>query len=181
MSLPIETQRLRLRPFVDDDLAVLHTTLFGEPVVMRYIDARPASRTIEETRPHLERILQHQRAHGFADWAACDRASGLFLGLCGIRLMEYRGPEIELSYLLGQAFWGRGYAAEAARAALEYGHDELRFAEITAIINPQNVASIRVAERCGMVYVGTSHHYGGEMLCYASTGRGGLETPSRET
>ena len=76
------------------------------------------------------------------------------------------GPETEIAWIFGRRYWGRGYATESARACLRYGLDELGIERIIAIIFPDNLPSIRVAEKLGMVSEGRGWYYGHEMLCY---------------
>jgi len=76
------------------------------------------------------------------------------MGYCGLFYFPDVGgqPETEIGYRLARAYWGRGYATEAARAVRDYAFDTLRLQRLIAMIDPQNGASIRVAEKLGMVY-----------------------------
>ena len=60
--------------------------------------------------------------------------------------------EVEIAYLLDREYWGKGLATEAAEAIIKHGYAKYGFKRIVAVIHPQNVASIRVAEKIGMKY-----------------------------
>jgi RimJ/RimL family protein N-acetyltransferase len=89
---------------------------------------------------------EHQRRHGFSFWAVVERASGELIGDAGLYRM---GGEVELGYTLGRAWWGRGYATEAARACLEIAFGELGLPSLIAVVDPANPASTRVLEKLG--------------------------------
>jgi [ribosomal protein S5]-alanine N-acetyltransferase len=82
------------------------------------------------------------------------RKTGEFIGTCGLEPFELATqPEVELGYRLCLKHWGRGYATEAAVAVLRYGFDVLHLQKIVAFALPQNVASLRILEKVGAVYL----------------------------
>src|SRR5207249_11006997 len=89
------------------------------------------------TRGAVERFIRHEREHGFGLWAVELRATGEFIGDCGLVYVEGKGPEVEVAYHLAKEWWGRGLATEAARACLDYGFRELGLREIIAICFPE--------------------------------------------
>lgn len=162
----IETARLRLRPFTPADLDEL-AALLSDPTVMRYIGVeggKPLTRA--ETADVLARTVAGWQKNGFGRWAVLHKATARLIGLCGFRLHE---STPELLYLLGNAHWGQGLAAEAARASLRYGFAELRFERIVAFTRPENVASQRVLQKLGMRFDGAGQLYGVNARCYALT------------
>jgi len=76
--------------------------------------------------------------------------------------------EIEVGYHLARAFWGRGYATEAARACVRFGFEQLNLERIVAVVQPANVASRRVLEKCGLTYTGMGYYYKAECKVYAA-------------
>ena len=76
------------------------------------------------------------------------------IGYCGLfYFLDIHGqPEIELGYRLRRAAWGQGYATEAARLVRDYAFHTLHIKRLIALIDPDNVPSIRVAEKIGMHY-----------------------------
>jgi RimJ/RimL family protein N-acetyltransferase len=88
------------------------------------------------------------------------------MGRVGIHF-PYGWPEPELAYTLGKPYWGRGYATEACRAALDWGFTERDFPELVSYIYPANAASIRVATKLGETLRGTASLRDREVLRYA--------------
>jgi [ribosomal protein S5]-alanine N-acetyltransferase len=158
----IETERLRLRPLRPDDFEALHA-IYSDPRVSAWIGEHAP----EDTRAELEFYVRHQAEHGWAFWAVEERATGRFLGDCGLQPLERRpGGEVELGYDLHPDAWGRGIATEAARATLDHARDALGLRRVIAVVKPDHLASRRVLERSGLVLVGEREAYGIPMLEY---------------
>ncbi len=165
MTFSLETERLVMRPKTLDDLPFMHR-LLSDPAVMRYMgDGRP--RSLETVRELVLRHLEHQRVHGFSLWLVSERAGAEPIGDCGIMPLD-GGPEIEVGYRFVPAAWGRGYATEAAAAALRYGFDVAGLDEIVAVAYPENTASRRVMEKIGMTYDGRGIYYGNDSVRYVA-------------
>ncbi|MGA2971254.1 MAG: GNAT family N-acetyltransferase [Candidatus Bathyarchaeia archaeon] len=167
MKLPLETERLWIQLFRLEDAERLHI-VFSDPEVMARIRAGP-SPSIEVTRQRLARIMEHQDKNGFSMWALIEKGSGVLIGDCGLILVEWRGPEVELAYEIGRAFWGKGYATEAARACLRFGFENLKLSRIIALTDADHLASRRVIEKIGMKNDGIVHYYGRSLVQYSAT------------
>ena len=144
---PLLTPRLRLRPFEPDDAEAVFA-VFSDPGVGRWVGGTHAS--LDDSRAMIERTRARQRDGGLAMWAAEERESGVLIGEVGLQPLELAGPEVEIGWTLGRAWWGRGYATEAAAAWLAAGFTSLRLEEILATVLPENAPSHRVAEKLGM-------------------------------
>lgn len=99
------------------------------------------------------RLRAHWRDHGFGRWVVELPGTASFVGVVGLAWIPYQAhftPAVEIAWRLARAFWGRGYAGEAARAALGFGFDKVDLAEIVAVTVPANLGSRRVMERLGM-------------------------------
>jgi ribosomal-protein-alanine N-acetyltransferase len=164
--LRLETERLTLRPFEPGDAEDLHAVR-SDPSTFEYLGSAPAA-TLENTLAQIARLTAYYDEHGFGIAAVVERASGRVIGDCGLQLLE-DGREVEVGYKLGRQYRGRGYATEAARAWLEYGFHTLGLDRMVAVAWPENAASWRVMEKCGMRRVGPGHHYGHETLLYELT------------
>ena len=160
----IETARLRLRMFTQDDLDAL-SLITGDPEVMKYLGTSGA-RTREKTKNTIDAILRHWDAHGFGIFALEHKADARLIGWCGLQMLE-KTPEVEVAYLLAKDYWNQGLATEAARAAIEYGFNELKINRIVAIARPENVGSYRVMEKVGMKYERDAHYYNVDVVYYA--------------
>jgi RimJ/RimL family protein N-acetyltransferase len=140
----VETRRLRLRPMEIGDLDEL-AALHADPEVSEFI--RPLDRAAARERLRRDEVEWSERGHGLL--AVLDRRHGAFLGRCGLKYWPQFG-ETELGWALRRDAWGRGYATEAARACAEWGFSRLDVPYLTAMIHPDNVRSVRVAERLGL-------------------------------
>ncbi|HEV8536112.1 MAG TPA: GNAT family N-acetyltransferase [Candidatus Limnocylindria bacterium] len=167
MPLPLETERLVIRPYRDGDAAGLHD-VFGSPEVMRWTPS-PPSKDVAETAQRLARTMAftERQPPGLGLWALDLRASGEFLGQVGLFPVEGKGPDVEVAYELAPRAWGHGYATEAARALIDYGFAEMGLARIVALILADNTRSRRVAEKCAMTLEGPGRFYGLDLLVYA--------------
>lgn len=143
-----ETSRLILRQFTRDDL---------EPLAAMHLDAEVGRfigvKTVEQTRAALEQWLAQYERYGSSKWAVVLRGDGELIGRCRLSLEQIEGTEVwELGWTFARAYWGKGYATEAAQAAMEYSFRVLGHRRLISLIRPGNVASVRVAEKIGMKY-----------------------------
>ena len=94
-------------------------------------------------------------AHGYGLWAVEVPGEASFIGFVGLSVPNFEAPfmpAVEVGWRLDQANWGRGYATEAARAAVADGFRRVGLAEIVSFTVPANVRSRRVMERLGMTH-----------------------------
>jgi ribosomal-protein-alanine N-acetyltransferase len=151
MSAPVETARLTLRAFRDEDVEPLFA-IQGDPDAMRYTHAaasREACARWHRTFAALETTL------GFAPWTVVLREEGRVIGWGGLSVDPFEpGWGIEVSYYFHPAYWGRGFATELVRATLRHGFDVLALEAIGAFVRPANAASARVLEKCGLTLCG---------------------------
>ncbi len=149
MAIILETKRLILRHLVMDDLDELFA-LYSDPEIRRYFPEGVL--TFEETKEELEWHMNgHPKYPELGLWATVHKESGEFIGRCGLLPWEIDDKlEIEIAYLLDKSFWHQGLATEAAQGVLRYGFEKLNLSRLICLIDPENVASQRVAERIGM-------------------------------
>jgi RimJ/RimL family protein N-acetyltransferase len=151
MSVPIiETERLKLRGHCLADFAA-SSAMWADPVVTRHIGGRPLSK--EESWSRLLRYVGHWALLGFGSWVVEEKATGSFVGELGFA--DYKRdvePSLkdtpEIGWIFAVQFHGKGYATEAVRAAVAWGDAHFGAAPTACIIDPENLASIRVAEKC---------------------------------
>ena len=161
----IETARLRLRMFRDEDLDA-YAAMRADAEVMRYIKSGGLTR--EQSVERWQTNLLRWRQNGFGNWAVTEKATGELMGWCGLGRLE-ETPDAEVGYGFAKKFWNTGAATEAARAGLRFGFEEAGLERIVAIAIPENTASRRVMEKLGMKYVKQAHHYDFEVVYYAIT------------
>jgi len=158
IPLPIETDRLFLRPFDPESDSEPMLAVYGDAEVMCFIPGG-ALRGLEAVKETLERYAQAQETRGFSSWAVVERDGGLLIGDAGFGLFRPTG-DVELGYTLRRDRWGYGYATEAARACLAAGFAHLDVTRIVALVDEENVGSTRVAERVGMARIDTIEAHG---------------------
>ena len=148
-SIICHTSRLVLRKFNDGDVDSL-LGFRGDPEVMRFSITGSETREDIQTK-YLPSCLRRYSRDGLGQWAVIRKSDGLCVGECGICLQEVnREPEFEISYRMRRDCWGNGLATEAARACCDYGFNKIRLRRLISIIESENIASIRVAEKMGM-------------------------------
>ncbi len=167
MSVVLETSRLTLRTAEPGDLDAMQA-LYGDAETMRYIGAGDGVRTREQTARGIRRMMEHQESHGYSIWVVADRGAGEVIGNCGLVLVEWEGPDVELAYMIRRDRWGEGIATEAAAACLEHGLGPLGLEQVIGLAYPENVASHRVMEKAGMRRIGLVTAYGARMVRYES-------------
>lgn len=146
----LETARLRLRGFRADDFDAVFA-MVSDPAVMKHVSG-PQSR--EEAWRRILTGAGCWQALGYGYFVVERRTDGVLLGQCGLAdFHRDMTPGIEgipeLGYIFGGHAHGQGYASEAARAVLDWADATLATSEYAAIIDPDNLASRRVAERVG--------------------------------
>lgn len=162
-NLVLETPRLWLRRLTPADWPDL-AEILQNPVVMV---AYEGPFTDDMVTDWLQRQLNRYATDGIGLWAMIDKSTGTFLGQCGLTWQDAGalGRVLEIGYLLKQAYWGKGYATEAVVACKAYAFETLNADAVYSIIRDTNAASIRVAERNGMLPVGTmTKHYRGVIM-----------------
>ncbi len=149
MTVIFETNRLRLRHLVMDDLNNLFA-LYSDTEIRRYFPEGVLN--LDDTREELEWHMNgHPRHPELGLWATIHKETGKFIGRCGLLPWEIDGKlEVEIAYLLDKSFWHQGLATEAAQGIFKYGFEKLNLSRLICLIDPDNIASQRVAERIGM-------------------------------
>ena len=158
----LETDRLILRMFRQSDLDG-YAEMCGDAEVMKYLGGVPMTRS--EAWRNMAMVLGHWQLCGFGLWAVEDRQSGALVGRVGCWRPE-GWPGLELAWTLRRAFWGRGYATEAARAALDVAFGPLGQTHVISMIDSENQPSIRVAQRLRMRLEGQADLMGHPVLIY---------------
>jgi RimJ/RimL family protein N-acetyltransferase len=145
----IRTPRLHLRLWRDEDLPAF-AALNTDPRVMEWLP-RPLDRAESDAR--VSRMRDHFARHGFGFWAVEAPGVADFIGSVGLAVPDFEAhftPCVEVGWRLAHEHWGKGYATEAARAALDFGFRQLALEEIVAFTVPANRRSRGVMERIGM-------------------------------
>jgi ribosomal-protein-alanine N-acetyltransferase len=145
----LETKRLILRHLVPNDLDSLFG-LYSDSEVRQYFPE--GTLTHNETQEELEWFLNgHPKHPELGLWATIHRETNQFIGRCGLLPWTInQRSEVEVAYLLSKAYWGQGLGTEVAGALLDYGFEHLQLSRLICLIDRENIASIKVAEKIGM-------------------------------
>lgn len=145
----IDTNRLRLRDWRDQDRAPFHA-INSDPVVMATLGPL-LSRADSDAL--IDRVAARGAVHGHTFWAVERRDDGALLGWCGLLPGGEGTPiegEIEIGWRLGSEYWGVGYAREAAQASIDWAWSALDVPGVAAITSVGNTRSWGLMERLGM-------------------------------
>jgi ribosomal-protein-alanine N-acetyltransferase len=159
--MQIETERLLIRSLEVADASPL-AAIWSDPDVTRHMGG---PRDFADIRIGLEEEARAGTQAEIVLWPVVEKASGRVIGHCGLLEKEVDNlSEIELIYVLASDSWGKGYATEAASVLRDYAFDQLGLRRIIALIDPENPASARVAEKIGMEYERETRRPSGKIM-----------------
>lgn len=163
----LETQRLWLRPLTLSDTPSL-VRVIGDPEVMKYSIRGVCDEAM--TRQFIQWGLDCFAAHDIGPWALIEKASGALIGFCCLCPEEVDGrQEIGLGYRLATRYWNQGLAPEAAKAVLAHGFEDKTLSPIIALIEPEHLASQKVALKVGFVECELQTFHGRPVRIYRQT------------
>lgn len=180
MDLELFTDRLRLNPFVDDDLD-LAVEMYTDPEVVKYVCE---ALTEAEVREEMPDSVKRGANGGIGIWCISDRTSGEKLGDTYLLPMpideddtdfslvvmgQMPDADIEVGYFLKRSAWGRGYATEVCKRMLQFAFQELPLNEVVASVEEENLVSRKVLEKSGLLDCGRTRSYGKESPIYRIT------------
>jgi len=142
----LETARLRLRLARESDFPA-YAAMHGDPEVMRFLGTG-VGMTVRGAWHSFAVMVGQWALRGYGMPVVEPRAGGYFIGRAGIYHPEsWPGPE--LAWTLARAYWNQGYATEAAEAVRDWAFGVLKLPRLISVIHPENLPSIRVAEKIG--------------------------------
>jgi RimJ/RimL family protein N-acetyltransferase len=146
----VDTDRLHLRRFAPGDVDAL-AVVFAKREVWEFPYGRPFTR--DETAAFVAARIDEYKSCGLSCWLAAERATDRVVGYVGISVPTFLPeilPAVEVGWRFDPDVWGRGYASEGARAALDQSFGPLGLDRVCSLPQSDNTASVRVAERLGM-------------------------------
>jgi [ribosomal protein S5]-alanine N-acetyltransferase len=163
MTIIAETDRLVIRTWIPQEDAEQALEIYSDPEVTRFLITKASD--IEQVLKILERwvTIANQLNNGTGLWAMVLKESGEIVGTIVLMILKDNDGQFTEDYEIGwhlrKSAWGKGYATEAAKAILNYGFNTLNLREIYSIVNEDNIASIKVIQRLGMVPLGSTNKY----------------------
>jgi RimJ/RimL family protein N-acetyltransferase len=147
MSRTLRTPRLMLRiPEASDAQPLLE--IHEHPDSIKFVTGGPARRGIIGAWSSVATMVGHWQLRGYGQWTVIEQATGEVIGRVGLWNPE-GWPGVELGWIIRHSRWGNGFATEAARTALDWAWANTVADHIISLIQPENTASIRVAEKIG--------------------------------
>jgi len=147
----IESPRAAVREWAESDGEAFRA-IATDPRVMRYVgDGRPW--TDEEIKGFITRQHDSVQQHGFCLGPLVEQASGRLIGQAGLQYLGTTG-DVEIGWWLTPHHWGRGLGSEVAHAILQFAFGTAKLRRVVAIAHPENVASIRIMQKMGMMFRG---------------------------
>jgi [ribosomal protein S5]-alanine N-acetyltransferase len=160
---PVRTARLILRRLQPEEAEVLFR-IYQSEGVLRYfpITVPPA---LEKVQHFIRSQGEHWEKYGYGNWGVLPDGGQEIIGWAGLQYLPEL-DETEVGFLLDRPWWGKGYATEVAQASIKFGFENFNLDHIIALVHPENLASQRVIEKCGLVYQETLTVWGIELKRY---------------
>jgi ribosomal-protein-alanine N-acetyltransferase len=162
MDYPPDTERLRFRKMYPGDAEAMFE-LNSDPEVVQYT-GDVAFENVEAAEKFLTAYQDVYKTNGYARWIVELKSTGEILGWCGLKLHPDKSTDV--GYRFYKRCWGKGYASESAKACIDYGFSILNLQRIVAHARKENIASLRVLEKCGLKIIGEDLDCGGEIFVW---------------
>lgn len=162
MTIHCSTPRFILRNFLPEDAEGVYA-LDSNPEVMRYLGGVQIE-DLEAASKVVEFVQEQYKEHGIGRWAVIEKASGNFVGWCGLKFLTTPVNEMvhchDLGYRLLPHYWGQGIASECAAACLHHGFELMKLPTIYAAAHLDNIASNKVLQKLGMQFQNVFDYFG---------------------
>jgi RimJ/RimL family protein N-acetyltransferase len=162
----LHTSRLTLRPLAPADAEILFN-IYQVDGVLKYFP-NPHPPPLIKVQRFITDQESHWTQHNCGNWGILPNNVHSIIGWAGLQFLPETN-EFEIGYLLDRASWGQGYATESALASLAYGFDHLKLDQIIALVHPENTASRKVVDKCGMSWVDSKIYFGIELMRFRIT------------
>ncbi|WBW97334.1 GNAT family N-acetyltransferase [Oceanirhabdus sp. W0125-5] len=150
----IETERLILRRFKEEDAHDMYNNWASDTEVTRYL-SWPAHSSVEVTKKIIEMWLNSYNNQEHYQWAIELKENGEVIGTISLIEINNKDENCEVGYCIGKEFWNKGILTEALSEMIKFAFSEIGFQRIAARHNLDNPASGRVMEKCNLSYEGT--------------------------
>jgi|SRR5215217_2716349 len=141
----LETDRLRLRKLKPEDAPALFV-LRSDPEIMKYIP-RPLAVSVDDVTSLIDMINGLLDKNESISWAIALKDTDQIIGTIGFVRLSKENHRGEVGYMLSKDFQGKGFVVEALKAIIDFGFSQLKFHTIFAIVDPENIASVKLLER----------------------------------
>ena len=160
----VETERLHICEITDKDSVALRLVL-SDPEIMKY--SIVGVHNDEDITKYIANCKQQYDTNGYGQWAIYSKIDNSFVGICGLNSHSVESEELlHVSYRLSLSQQGKGFASEATSAVVGFCREKLKRKNISALIDPSNVPSIKVAKRSGFSFSKSSSIQGFDVDIY---------------
>jgi ribosomal-protein-alanine N-acetyltransferase len=153
----LTTPRLVLRALRLTDLDDLYSYA-SDPEIDRFTPW-VHYKSLDEARTDLDEFLAEYEQYGLGAWGIEHQIDQRLIGIASFSHPHPHHRRVEMGYTIARAYWGHGYATEAAQALIRFGLDQMQMVRIEAVCLPEHLASARVLQKAGMQYEGILHNY----------------------
>lgn len=142
----LRTARCLIRETIPEDVESFYQ-IYSHPAITEYMEGLYPE--VEEERQYVRDYIEKVYTFfGFGVWTVIERETGAVIGRAGFSYRE-GFDEPELGFIIGVPWQRRGYAEEVCRAVLAYGWSALEFRQVQALVEPENIPSVRLCEKLG--------------------------------
>lgn len=152
-TINLETERLILRPFKEEDAEKMYNGWATDPDVTRYVTWAPHE-SIEETKNLIKMWMKENKDVEKYHWIMELKENNTVVGTLGLMGVDNKNENCEIGYCIRKDYWNKGITTEVAKRVLEYALNEVGFTRITGRHMIENPASGKVMEKCGLKYEG---------------------------
>lgn len=164
----LETDHFILRQCTLEDIDA-YLKFWNDPQVMQFIGDGTWGGGRQKVEEFITKnILGYKPNPGLGSWAVIDKSSAELVGEAGLVAVG-GSDEVDAGYILRKDYWGKGYGTELLKGLLRFGFKNLELNKIIAVAHPDNIASARVMQKCGMTYCGLGFYYNRPSVKYAIT------------
>lgn len=153
-TIVLETERLILRPFKEEDAEKMYDGWATDTDVTRYVTWKPHE-SIEETKKLIKMWIEENKDLEKYHWIIELKENKTVIGTMGLLGVDNKNENSEIGYCIKKDYWNKGITTEAAKRVLNYAFTEVGFTRITGRHDIENPVSGKVMEKCGFKYEGT--------------------------
>ena len=156
----LETERCIMRPIALSDASDVFI-LASDPQIARYTTffGQTLHQTPDETRDFIQLCLGMQRNNSGASWVIIEKYNNEIIGMINIFGYSTTHRKAEIGYVLSPTYWGRGIMTEVSATLIAYLFHEMQLVRLQATVDPENIGSVQVLQKCGMQHEGLLHNY----------------------
>ena len=153
-TVTLETQRLLLRRFTLEDAEAVYRNWASDPEVTKYLTWQP-QRSIEESKAVRQNNVENYQRADYYNWAIVLKELDEPVGAISVVRLNEKTEAVDIGYALGRPWWGKGIVVEVFAEVIRFLFEEVGVQRIAAHHDPNNPASGRVMQKCGLTYEGT--------------------------